>query len=225
VLPAFHPDLSPNLPGDAAGVVTLLLLPKYDSAQPAAPEPDQRFLDAVACWLEPRRLVTTELILRGPTYVPVQVAVAIEVVPGMDAASVREAVKSALTAFLSPLPPPGQSLLDDRAALLSTPIDATAQRGWPLGKPVIGLELQAVASRVAGVQLVHPVSLYKVTLPASPTGQKRLDLVDPVPIDGLQLPQLVAIEVGVGDTPPPFTDDGAVTPPTTVPVPVVPEEC
>ena len=56
VLPAFHPDLSPNLPGDAAGVVTLMILPKYDAEQPRAPQPDRKFLDAVACWLEPRRL-------------------------------------------------------------------------------------------------------------------------------------------------------------------------
>ena len=44
-------------------------------------------------------------------------------------------------------------------------------------------------------------------------------------MDGLQLPQLVAIDVAVGDTPPDFTDVGTVTPSTTVPVPVIPEEC
>lgn len=225
VLPAFHPELSPNLPGDAAGVVSLLVLPKYDPASPEAPQPDRKFLDAVACWLEPRRLVTTELILRGPTYMPIQVALAIEVVPGMAQADVREAVKKALRDFLAPLSLVGGSPLADRAALLSTPIQATASRGWPLGKPVIGLELQAVASRVPGVQLVHPVALYKVTLPAGPSDQKRLDLVDPIPIDGLQLPQLVAIDVAVGDTAPVFSDVGEVTPSSTVPVPVIPEEC
>jgi Baseplate J-like protein len=225
VLPAFHPDLSPNLPGDAAGVVTLLVLPRFDPTTPDAPQPDFKFLDAVACWLEPRRLVTTELVVRGPVYVPIQVAVAIEVVPGVAPADVREAVKAALKSFLSPLPASGASPLDDRAALLSTPVKTTAARGWPLGKAVNGLELQAVASRVAGVQLVHPVALYRVTLPASPTDQKRLEQVDPVPIDGLQLPQLVAIEVAVGDTPPTFGDVGEVTPAFIVPVPIIPETC
>lgn len=223
VLPAFHPDLSPNLAGDAAGVVTLMLLPKYDPAQPDAPQPDRSFLGQVACWLEPRRLVTTELVLRGPTYVSIQVAIAIEVVAGFAAADVREAVKAALTAFLSPLPAPGVSQLDERTALLSTPLDAGARRGWPLGKQVIGLELQAVASRVAGVQFVQRVELYRVATAAG--GLKRLDLVDSVPLVGLELPRLIGIEVGAGDNAPTFEDDGVKTPTATVPVPVIPEEC
>jgi hypothetical protein len=219
VLPAFHPDLSPNLPGDAAGVVTLLLIPNGGGA------PDQALCDAVAAWLDPRRLVTTELILRGPVYVPVQVSVAIEVVPGMAQATVQQAVKQALTDFLSPLPPPGTEPLEDRAALLSTPAQAAAARGWPLGKAVQALELQAVASRVPGVQLVHPIELYKVALPADPSGQKTLTLLDPVPIDGLSLPQLLSVQVGIGDTPPSFDDVGESTPANTVPVPIIPETC
>ena len=225
VLPAFHPDLSPNLPGDAAGVVTLMLLPKYDPAQPEAPMPDRAFLDAVACWLEPRRLVTTELVLRGPTYVDVQVSIAIEVVPGVAAAAVREAVKAAVIAFLSPLPPAGTVLLDDRAALLSTPVAAGEQRGWPLRKAINGLEIQAVASRVAGVELVHPVRLFKVTAAATAADARSVQPLDPVPLEGLELPHLIGIEVGVGDEPPPIEDTGATTPPSTVPVPVIPEDC
>ncbi len=49
--------------------------------------------------------------------------------------------------------------------------------------------------------------------------------MDPVALDGLQLPQLVAIDVAVGDTPPVFSDVGEITPSSTVPVPVIPEEC
>jgi hypothetical protein len=225
VLPAFHPDLAPNLPGDAAGVVTLMLLPKYDPQQPEAPQPDRKFLDAVACWLEPMRLVTTEVILRGPIYVPVQVAMAVEVVPGAAPAEVREAVKRAIVEFMSPLPAPGTTLLDDRAALLSTPVEAGSRRGWRLGKSVIGLELQAVASRVPGVQFVHPVSLFRVTPAATAAGASRLDALDPIPIEGLELPRLLAIEVAIGETVPTFADAGAVTPASTVPVPVIPEEC
>jgi Baseplate J-like protein len=225
VLPAFHPDLSPSLPGDAAGVVTLLLLPKYDPVNPAAPQPDRAFLDAVACWLEPRRLVTTEVVLRGPAYVPVQVAIALEVVAGVAAATALEAVKQAVRAFLSPLPAAGSSPLDDRAALLSTPVAGAAARGWPLGKPVVALELQAVISRVQGVQLVYPVALYRVTPATSSGGRAKLEKLDSVPIDGLQLPQLLAIDVAVGDTPPEFADAGSVAPAGTVPVPIIPEEC
>lgn len=224
ILPAFHPELSPNLPGDAAGVVTVLVLPAQDPDQPDAPTPDQRFLGAVACWLEPRRLVTTELLLRGPIYVPIQISIAIEVVAGMAQAEAREAVKREVLQFLSPLPPPGQSPLDDRAALLTTPQHAAGRRGWPLGKAVVALELQAVISRVPGVQLVYPVQLFRASTPAG-GGGRTLVRVDSVALVGLELPRVLAIEVGVGDEPPPFGDTGAAAPPTTFPVPVVPEEC
>jgi predicted phage baseplate assembly protein len=225
ILPAFHPDLSPNLPGDAPGVVTVLVLPGQDPIQPDAPVPDQRFLGAVACWLEPRRLVTTELLLRGPIYVPVQISIAIEVVAGLAQAEVREAVKREVLQFLSPLPPPGTSFLDDRVSLLGTPQQASARRGWPLGKAVVGLELQAVISRVAGVQLVYPVRLFRVSSPTGTAVGRTLAPVGSVPLAGLELPRVLAIEVGVGDEPPPFSDTGKAAPSTTFPVPVVPEEC
>jgi len=224
ILPAFHPDLSPNLPGDAAGVVTVLVIPAQDPVQPDAPMPDQRLIAAVACWLEPRRLVTTELVLRGPIYVALQIAIAIEVVAGMAQAEVRDAVKREVLQFLSPLPAPGTSLLDDRVSLLTTPQHAGTLRGWPLGKAVVALELQAVISRVDGVQLVHPVQLFQATTPTGTVG-RTLTLVDSVPLVGLQLPRVLAIAVGVGDEPPGFSDAGAAAPSTTFPVPIVPEEC
>jgi hypothetical protein len=224
VLPAFHPDLSPNLPGDAAGVVTVLVVPAPDAAQLDAPVPDQRLLGAVACWLEPRRLVTTELVLRGPIYVSIQVSIAIEVVAGVAQAEVRDAVKAAVLQFLSPLPPPGTTLLDDRVAVLSSPQQAAAQRGWPLGKAVAALELQAVVARVPGVDLVQPVQLFQVTTPAGALG-RTLTAVASLALVGLQLPRVLAIEVGVGGEPPAFTDTGSAAPPTTFPVPIVPQEC
>ena len=42
--------------------------PGDDPASPDAPVPDRLFLDAVCRHLDPRRLVTTELFLRGPDY-------------------------------------------------------------------------------------------------------------------------------------------------------------
>ncbi|MEN9456266.1 MAG: hypothetical protein RL210_1785, partial [Pseudomonadota bacterium] len=79
VLPAFHPELSPNEPGDAPGVVTLLVLPKRDPAHPSAPQPDRLFLNALCRHLDPRRLVTTELVLRGPIYVPIWLSIGIDI--------------------------------------------------------------------------------------------------------------------------------------------------
>ena len=42
-------------------VVTVVVAPRHDPANPAAPRPDTPFLDALCRYLDPRRLVTTEL--------------------------------------------------------------------------------------------------------------------------------------------------------------------
>src|SRR5262249_17636087 len=75
VLPASHPDFSRNEPGDAPGIVTVMAIPSYDAKRPDAPEPDRLFLDAMCRYLDPRRLVTTEVILRGPLYKPIWISI------------------------------------------------------------------------------------------------------------------------------------------------------
>ncbi|MBZ4417841.1 baseplate J/gp47 family protein [Myxococcus sp. RHSTA-1-4] len=219
VLPAFHPALSPNEPGDAPGAVTVMAIPRFEP-DPAETQGADAFLDAIACWLAPRRLVTTEIFVRRPQYKPVWVTVGLEVVAGVSQAQVREAVKAALTAFLSPLPPEGAELLEPTVSLAGAPQATVAQRGWPLRKAVVALELAAVASRVAGVALVRGVRLGLATGTAQ----------DQVPLTGLQLPRLAGIAVAVGD--PPSLDELRGTGPVAtgaqrpfVSVPVVPEEC
>src|ERR1051325_11399615 len=148
VLPAFNPALAPNVPGDAPGAVTIMLIPKYDAQNPEAPMPDRFFMDAVCSHLEPRRLVTTEVFLRPPVYKGIWVSVGLEVVPGASVAQVREVVKRELLQFLSPLPPvERRGVLEDQTVLLATPQYAEMRKGWPLGKAVAPLELLAGASR------------------------------------------------------------------------------
>lgn len=203
VLPAFHADLGSSEPGDAPGAVTLLLIPRYDPRQPDAPLPDNLFLDAVCAWLDPRRLVTTELVLRGPDYVPIYVSLGIEIVPGHSVPTVREAVKAAILRFLAPLPP-----LDG----------VEGDNGWPLRKPVLELELLAEASRVEGVAYVNRVLLGAAT--GSPFS--RMDL------RGLQLPRVLKVDVAVGDPTPLDALRGQQDPaaaPAFVPVPVIPDFC
>lgn len=209
VLPAYHPDLGASEPGDAPGAVTLMLVPRYDVEHPDAPAPDRNTLATVACFLEPRRLVTTALYLRGPIYHPIYVTLGFDAIAGFSVAQVREAVKQAVRDFLSPLPDPAY----DPLALEPQGLRA----GWPLRKPVVALELLGVANRVPGVQLVSGVRL------ADSAGQ----LVDQVAMAGLELPQLVGLDVAVGD--PPAIDPlrGKTTGPAPValPVPFVPEDC
>ena len=89
VLAAYSPELGAAQPGDAAGAVTLMVIPRPDPAKPGPPLPDGPFLDALCHWLEPRRLVTTELFLRGPAYRGIWISVGIEVDPGRSIAEVR----------------------------------------------------------------------------------------------------------------------------------------
>ena len=224
VLPAFNPAISQNEPGDAPGAVTLMVIPSYDPKHADTPEPDQLFLDTICNYLNPRRLITTEVFLRGPDYQPIWISVGINVVAGVAPPEVREAVKQALLQFLSPLPADPNAQLDAQAALLTTPQYAAMQQGWPLRKAVSDRELMAVASRVHGVLLVNDVKL------AAGLGAA----VASVPMTALMLPRVAGISVALGD--PVSLDELRGQSATTggtggtggtriVPVPVIPEEC
>jgi len=156
--------------------------------------------------------------LRGPTYVPIWVSVGINVVAGFSVAQVREAVKQAIVQFLSPLPASPGGLPVDQMTSLTTPQFSNTQQGWPLRKPVLTLELAAIASRVPGVMLVNQVFLAEGS--AAPTTQ--------IAMNGLELPRVLAVSVAIGD---PLNIDqvrGQTAPPQQtafVPVPVIPQEC
>jgi hypothetical protein len=209
VIPAFNPQLASSNAGDAPGAVTLMVIPRQDAVHPDAPRPDQPFLDAICSYIDPRRLVTTEVFLRGPDYQQVWLSVGFEIVAGQSVSAVRDAVKGALLGFLSPLPTDGD---------LSFPHATT---GWPRLKAVVPLELLAVASRVPGVDLVRPILVA--------AGDAAGSDADPIPMTGLQLP-LATISVQTGD-PLPLDQMRGLAPPaqpqpkTVVPVPVVPETC
>jgi hypothetical protein len=217
VLPAFSPELAPSAPGDAPGAVTLLVVPRNDPLHPDSPVPDSAFLDAICAHVDPRRLVTTELFLRGPSYRELWVSVGVDIVPGASEAVVREQVRSELQRFLAPVDPTLPPWYEDVPISVDAPY-VHRERGWPLGKPVVALELQAVASRVPGVRYVRPVQL------AEGTGSP----VDQVALQGLDLPRVV-VRVTSGEPAGLDAVRGGRTPdsppPSTVPVPVVPESC
>ena len=219
VIPAYSPELAGNEPGDAPGAVTLLIIPQNDPKQPDAPLPDKVFLDTICAWLDPRRLVTTEVFLRGPDYAPIWVSVGVNVVAGFSIAEVVAGVKSELLNFLSPLPADRSQLLESEAPFLSAPQFADPQRGWPLRKAVVDRELIAVASRVRGVLSINDVLL------ADEAGQPK----EKISMEGLELPRVLGLSVVSGA---PLLIDAlrgeAATPggPSGfVPVPVIPNEC
>ena len=199
VLPLVHPS-APT--AESPGVVTLLAIPRHDPAQPEAPRPDQLFLDAVCDHLDERRLVTTELHVRGPVYRPIVVSIGLDAAPGASFPQVRDAVQRAVKDFLSPIPLPND--------------DSTV--GWPLGKAVDPLEIWTVAARVTGVARISAVLVGDTT---------TLSPLTRVEMGAFELPHVVGLSVQPGDPAP--LDDlvGVVAPPdgTVLPIPTVPEEC
>jgi hypothetical protein len=219
VLPIFHPDLSSGRGGDAPGVVTVMVIPTFDPVTPEAPLPSSGFLNTICSYLDTRRLITTEVVLRGPVYVGIWISIGIKTLPGVNAGPVRDAVKAAVLSFLAPIVGGPQHLPDDPSIVLSAP--TTFYKGWPLGKSVIALELIAVASRVAGVDFVQNVLLAK-------DGGSSTTQVD---FSGLQLPHVLGISVTEGD-PLSLAELQGTAPATAgaggdgaAQVPVIPQEC
>ena len=225
VLSAWHPDLSPALPGDQPGVVTCMVVPRTDADRPDNPLPDADFIAALCGHLAPRRLVTCEVLLRGPVYAGVWISVGIEIVAGQSVATVRERVRTALRDHLAPLPP---AVTGAPAATLPG-----LENGWPLFRAVTALELAAVVARATGVGGVAGLLL------GDAGGARR----DSIAMQGLQLPFIAGLSVTLGDPVPldellgragSGTGDGSAdgtgssdgTPRARrLPVPKVPQEC
>lgn len=230
VLPLYNPD-HPNQPWP--GAVTVMVIPKHHPVHPDAPEPDILFLNAVCQWLDPRRLVTTEIFVRGPVYVPIWVSVGITTMAGYSREQVRREVRAALRDYLSPLigGPAVAGAADLDPVCPGSTADGTTSVcppsrgiGWPLATEVRRQDLAAVATRVTGVRFVNDVKLGVL----GPTGAALTD-VETVKLAGLQLPRLEGLSVAEG-----AAEDLAsllglqpstTVPPTLVPVPVLPKTC
>ncbi|HEX3527313.1 MAG TPA: baseplate J/gp47 family protein [Thermoanaerobaculia bacterium] len=215
VLPCYQPGFGG---AEVPGAVTLMLIPVTDPQQPDAPLPRRDFLDAVCRYLDPRRLVTTQIFLRGPDYQGIWISLGIKVAAGFNESQIGEAVKQDILTFLAPTAGGRETLPDDPALLFDA--DGVAN-GWKLGKPVVALELAAVANRTRGVDFV----LGDVLLAREDgTPVASLDLT------GLQLPRVLGIRVTNG--PAASLDDlrgtkagGSTQAPAIVQIPVIPEEC
>ncbi len=228
VLPLFNPDLFDpnNVTQTWPGTLTVLVIPQFDDEHPDAPEPNRLFLDTVCNWLDPRRLVTTEIHVRGPDYIPIWVSVGIVTMAGQTREVVLKRVMDAISNYLSPLTggTPNDTPITLESDLSSS--SSTGGTGWPLSTDIRKQDLEAVATRVAGVRYVD--SIYLGMLPSPASGGLTLTDVESVPLVGLQLPVLSGIAVREG----PADDLGDIfgqqppqTPPTVVPVPVLPKQC
>jgi predicted phage baseplate assembly protein len=166
-----HPD-TPSVP--AAGVVSVLVLPAEDVRNPAAPLPDRSLLRDVTRYLDPRRLITTELYVIPPEYRPIGLSAGVVVRDGYQVDAVRRWVELILRQFLAPLPPYGPD-----------------GQGWPLGRTVRRAELEAVAVQVDGVEYLEGL-LLAVPDQAAPNGMRTVPTVE---LERYQLPEIVDLTV------------------------------
>jgi predicted phage baseplate assembly protein len=96
-LPLNHPDF----PGmQVPGVVTVIVVPDVDGATPT---PSAGLLRTVCAYLDKRRIISTELYVIAPTYVPVSVSVTVVPQSDADTSEVSQAVEESIATFLSPL--------------------------------------------------------------------------------------------------------------------------
>lgn len=170
VLPLFRPAEPEPLLG-AAGVVTVMVIPRFDPLDPLWPSPDRLFLRRVCDHLDNRRLVTTEIYVRGPRYLPVYISVGVQVRAGFFVDRVEQDVELRLRQYLSSLPPGGSD-----------------EMGWPLQKRLVRKDLEAAVTRVPGVEYVDSLQMGV----ESPQDIPEYDL------SGLNLPRVAGISVRQG---------------------------
>jgi predicted phage baseplate assembly protein len=131
----FHPGF-PCL--TAPGIVTVLVLPSLPAGRPA-PSPGLR--EAVAAYLDRRRVIGTRVEVAGPVYVTVTVRATVQVCPDASGAELGDAVRDALDTFFHPL---------------TGGPDGT---GWPVGRDVYRSEVLQVIDEVPGVASVLALEL------------------------------------------------------------------
>ena len=200
-LPRFH---SPTKTPERPGVVSVVVWPLEDRANPNAPRPDRTALRMVCEWLDQRRLVTTELYVIPPAYRKIAVAVGLQVKPGYGVEAVRRWVELVLRQYTAPLPPFGPD-----------------GRGWPLGRRVHGPELEAAALQVEGVEFLEDLQL------AGFDEGTQTWIPGTVTLEMYEVPEMTQVSVVEGPvTQLPWQ---AIAPPpggqVPVPIPVVRQEC
>lgn len=161
-LPLAHPQF----PGiKVPGAITVIVLPEADSP---APTPSEGLLRTVCEYLDARRLLTTELFVVAPRYVPLKVQARVVVEDDADPGAAKEAVERALAEFFHPLK------------------GGDNGEGWPFG----GTLRYSKIVQHAFVEGVDSVPLLKLTLDDEEQPECR-----DVPLETNALLQVVEVEV------------------------------
>jgi predicted phage baseplate assembly protein len=132
----------PQLPCyPAPGVVSLIVIP---SCPHPAPLPSQALLDAVERYLEPRRLITSEIRAIAPRYRRVGVNATLHIARDGDAEQVLRDAKARIDTFFDPLE------------------GGPDRSGWPFGRTVYRSEVMTLLADTPGVVRVLVLTLQAV---------------------------------------------------------------
>ncbi len=183
--------LTPNeLPGDASGTVTVLVVPAVADALIVGNLSSLRLDDAlqteIRTYLDKYRLMTTSLHVREPVYTGVKVNAKIVPQEFVQTEEVSRLVNEEINRYLTPIP------LDSITPSL---IAGQKWEGWPFGRDLFAAEIISLIQQIPQVKYVLDVEiLYRRVMPveenpAFDTVQNpelsKLDKVLIIPDDGL----------------------------------------
>jgi len=108
------------------------------------PSPNETTIRMVCKYLDERRLVTTQVIVEGPTYEDVAVVLRVKAQPTVDRGAAERAIKAAVQTYLHPF-------------------DGGPDRlGWPFGRDIFYSELLREVMAVPGVLRVDTLNLLRL---------------------------------------------------------------
>ncbi|WP_433972847.1 putative baseplate assembly protein [Tunturiibacter lichenicola] len=122
----------------APGQVTLVILPYLPIRRPV---PSAELLQAVANYVNSRRIIGSRLKVVAPTYIEVAVQATIVALAGSSLAGVQQRVTDMINQFLDPL------------------TGGLGGTGWPFGRDVYRAEIMQVIGGVAGVDYIATLAL------------------------------------------------------------------
>lgn len=148
----------------APGQVYVLVIPRVANPagylEPEQLEPAEDDVEALTAYLDERRLLTTRLDIRAPSYRWIAARVQLRASPGADQEKVRRTVLDRLYRFLNPL------------------TGGADGDGWPFGRDLFLSDVYQSLQGMPNVQFIRNVQLFMAAPDGSPTG----DPVDSVEV-------------------------------------------
>jgi predicted phage baseplate assembly protein len=124
--------------GKRPGAVSLIIVPRSSDPKPT---PSVELIERVRRYVDARRSPTSKLLVAGPEYVPVGVAVAVALTSMEGASEVEMAIAQSLSRFLHPL------------------TGGWDGAGWAFGRRPHRSDLYALIEAIAGVGHVHSLAI------------------------------------------------------------------